>query len=470
MPPAWRQVGLGDGDTAGQDLAEVPAGVEPFAGRERDARWTPPGCAGGAECSGSTGSSTNSGCSGSSRGSSRRGMAVETRPWKSTAMSRSSPSTSRTAATRSTTSAVRAGVSIGASSAGGVHLHGGEARLHLLLGGSATSLGAVAADPGVHPDAVAHRAAEQLVHRGAAGLAGDVPQRLVDAGDGAGEDRAAAVEAALGEHLPVVLDAQRVPADEEVGQFVDGGAHGVGAALDHGLAPAGDALVGGDAQEQPARRHQERLKSGYLQGISFGSVSVADVVVVVPRPYGRQVVGRLRQERLDGGHGGVRVARFDRVQQFLVHGYGVGEVLGAVHDPVADAQAGLDDDLHPAQQFVVRGVQQGAVEGQVGLDHRVARPSPPPPWRRAPAASRPGRRRCGGPRRAGLRRARRSRGPRRGLPGSRRSERCCPASAAGRCRAGSSRRGAGWSCRASAATRAGPWTPARASPRAPRSC
>src|SRR6185437_2474467 len=65
------------------------------------------------------------------------------------------------------------------------------------------------------------------------------------------------VEAAPVQHLPVILDAERVLADQQVAQLGDGGAHGLGAALDHRLAPAGDPLIGLDAQEQPPWRHQE---------------------------------------------------------------------------------------------------------------------------------------------------------------------------------------------------------------------
>ena len=54
----------------------------------------------------------------------------------------------------------------------------------------------------------------------------------------------APVEAALGHHLPVVLDTQRVLADEVFGEYLDRGPDDLGAALDDRLAPADDALVG----------------------------------------------------------------------------------------------------------------------------------------------------------------------------------------------------------------------------------
>ena len=69
---------------------------------------------------------------------------------------------------------------------------------------------AVAADPGVDPHPVARRAAEELVDRDAERFPLDVPQRLLDPGEGAGEDRAAAVEAAAIENLEVVLDPERI--------------------------------------------------------------------------------------------------------------------------------------------------------------------------------------------------------------------------------------------------------------------
>src|SRR5690606_10776879 len=121
--------------------------------------------------------------------------------------------------------------------------------------------GPVAADPAVGLDPVAHQAAEQLVDRHAQGLALNVPQRLVDAGDRAHQDRAAAVEAAAVEHLPQVVDARRVATDQVVAQLAHGRLDGVRAALDHRLAPAADAFVGVDAQEQPAWRGVPRAQA-----------------------------------------------------------------------------------------------------------------------------------------------------------------------------------------------------------------
>ena len=140
-----------------------------------------------------------------------------------------------------------------------VHLHRRQAGLDLLADVVGDLRRLVATDPAVDADPVADRAAEQLVHGRAVTLAGDVPQRLVDPGDRARQDRPAPVERALGHDLPVVLDAQRVPADDHLAQLLDGGAHGLGPALAGGLAPADDPALGLDADEQPAGRDEERL-------------------------------------------------------------------------------------------------------------------------------------------------------------------------------------------------------------------
>jgi hypothetical protein len=95
-------------------------------------------------------------------------------------------------------------------------------------------------------------------------LAGDVPQRLVDAGDGAHQDRPAPVEAGPAHDLPVVLDLAGVLTNQVVRQFVHGGGDGGGPPFHHRLAPAGDALVGLDLQEQPARRDSIRGEPGNL--------------------------------------------------------------------------------------------------------------------------------------------------------------------------------------------------------------
>jgi hypothetical protein len=66
--------------------------------------------------------------------------------------------------------------------------------------------------------------------------------------------------------LPVVFDLQGVFPDQVVRQFVDGGRDGGGAAFDHRLAPAGDAIISVDLEEEPARRDGVGGKPGNLHG------------------------------------------------------------------------------------------------------------------------------------------------------------------------------------------------------------
>ena len=137
------------------------------------------------------------------------------------------------------------------------HLDGGEALGRDLLGALDDRLGPVAADPAIDPHLLAHRPAQQRMHRLVQHLALDVPQRLVDARQRAHMNGAAAIKAAAIQHRPMILDRRRVFADQIVGQFGDTGRHGFGAAFHHRLAPAGDARIGLDLEEQPARRHHK---------------------------------------------------------------------------------------------------------------------------------------------------------------------------------------------------------------------
>ena len=74
---------------------------------------------------------------------------------------------------------------------------------------------------GIDAHAVARRAAEQLVNRHAQRLALDVPERLVDAAERAGENRAAAIERMPIDGLPVMRYRPRVLADEVRLDFLD---------------------------------------------------------------------------------------------------------------------------------------------------------------------------------------------------------------------------------------------------------
>ena len=118
----------------------------------------------------------------------------------------------------------------------------------------------------VHADAVAGGAAEEFVDRNAQGLAGQVPQGLLDAAQGAGEDRAAAVEGVPVHGLPVMHDPGRVLADQVGFELGDGLGAGQGAALGDGLAQPDQAFIGVDLEEQPARLDEEGFHPGDLHG------------------------------------------------------------------------------------------------------------------------------------------------------------------------------------------------------------
>ena len=110
--------------------------------------------------------------------------------------------------------------------------------------------GGVAAIVRVADDLVAHLAAQQLVDRHAQRLALDVVERDVDGGHRRREDALRGEEAAPEEHLPDVLDAERVLPDEDVLEVLDRADHGQLAPGDARLADAVDAFVGIDDDEQ----------------------------------------------------------------------------------------------------------------------------------------------------------------------------------------------------------------------------
>ena len=99
----------------------------------------------------------------------------------------------------------------------------------------------VAANPAVDLDLVANLAAQQLMNGNAQRLALDVPHGLLQTGDRARQDGAAAIEAAAVEHLEGVLDLRGVLADELLGQLAHARLNGLRLALDNRLTPAGQA-------------------------------------------------------------------------------------------------------------------------------------------------------------------------------------------------------------------------------------
>ena len=180
---------------------------------------------------------------------------ARSRPWQSIRMSTSGPTASRMSriwrracaqspVARRPRAPRRTGSQLERPPAG---LDEADARLGDLLR-------RVAARPvGVEADPVAHPAAEQLVDRDAERLAEDVPQRLLDAGDGAADDHAAAPERVAVDRLPVVLDPRRVLADQVLLDVVDRADDRLGFSFQTGLADAGDPGVGRDLDEDQVR-------------------------------------------------------------------------------------------------------------------------------------------------------------------------------------------------------------------------
>ncbi len=112
----------------------------------------------------------------------------------------------------------------------------------------------VATYPAIRFDFVAHQAAHQLPDRGIQHFAFDIPQRLVDTGDSAHHDRAAAVEARAVHHLPQVVNACRILTNQVFTQLMHRRFDGARTAFDDRLAPANHPFVGFDFQEHPTRR------------------------------------------------------------------------------------------------------------------------------------------------------------------------------------------------------------------------
>ena len=174
-------------------------------------------------------------------------------PWKSMAMSTSSPASLRSSANFSAAYWTSAGVSTyrGRRRLGRLRLEGGKALCQAPL----DRIYAVRMGVDAHP--LPRRAAEQLVDRHAQRLALDVPQGHVDAAQGAGEHRAAAIEGVAVDRLPVMDHLARVFAHQVRLDFLDGGRDGRRPALDDRLAQPDDPGIGVHLQEQPARLDQQ---------------------------------------------------------------------------------------------------------------------------------------------------------------------------------------------------------------------
>ena len=112
----------------------------------------------------------------------------------------------------------------------------------------------VTAHPAVGFDFVAYQATHQLPDRGVQHFAFDIPQCLVDTGDGAHQDWTAAVEARTVHHLPQVVNTRRILTNQIFAQLMHRRFNGARTAFNHRLAPANHPFVGFDFQEHPTRR------------------------------------------------------------------------------------------------------------------------------------------------------------------------------------------------------------------------
>jgi hypothetical protein len=122
-----------------------------------------------------------------------------------------------------------------------------------------------AARVAVDEDLVAGLTAQQAIGRHIERLAGQVPQRDVNAGQCRLEHRAAAPECAAEDILPDVLDAGGVLADEQGRQVVESVGDGHVAARERGFAEAVEAVFGGDF-DVGELAHGEDIDGGDFHG------------------------------------------------------------------------------------------------------------------------------------------------------------------------------------------------------------
>ena len=135
---------------------------------------------------------------------------------------------------------------------GGVHLDGCEALVLTFLCGGTHVGRSVASDPGIYLHAVAAGAAHELPYWSPKELALDVPQALVDTGDGAHENSATPVESGPVDGGLDILDPHGILADQIRLIFVHTGEDRVAVSLEDSFAPAGVSFISNDLDKTPA--------------------------------------------------------------------------------------------------------------------------------------------------------------------------------------------------------------------------
>ena len=150
---------------------------------------------------------------------------------------------------------------------GGVHFDGGKTGLLFGQGRGSDVAGTVTADPAVHPHIVPAGAAHELVYRRVEKLALDVPQGLIDSGDGAHQHAAAPVEPGTVKDGGKVLNPHGILADQIGLHLLHAGQNCGAMPFQHRLAPACQTLVGDDLHKSPAGPHGIGADFDYLHKI-----------------------------------------------------------------------------------------------------------------------------------------------------------------------------------------------------------
>ena len=209
------------------------------------------------------------------------------RAWQSTMMSMLSPTASRIAATqaRRTGPAAdlqrhRRGTAIVLKAVKPLSTRAREFGEALRVVALVEILHLPAAEMAVEADVVANASAPELVAGHAVNLAENVPERDVDSADGGAADDAVAVPEVLAKHhLPEVLDARGILADEQLGDVLDRADDGAGVPFERRFAPAVKArLVGDDFDENPVphpRVADECLDGGDLHLTPWSSATLS---------------------------------------------------------------------------------------------------------------------------------------------------------------------------------------------------
>ncbi len=124
-----------------------------------------------------------------------------------------------------------------------------------------------AAEMTVSADVIAHRSAPELVTGQPRDLSRNVPQGQVDPRDGGGSHDAVAMPKMLAiHHLPEMLDARRILADEQLRQILDRANHAPGMPFQRGLAPTEQTGLIGDNFDKHPVSHPGVTHVGFNRG------------------------------------------------------------------------------------------------------------------------------------------------------------------------------------------------------------